>query len=143
MHFSFSSTTFLIAVAVAQLFAAPVQADSCDSDCSTVTSKLLNCGSSNVDFSTFPKLDIVMASCLCTTETISAFQGCENCRSIHKVVMSTDQLIADCNPSRTYVASNNANNIASSNTRSMANNRSSRVGAVVAIIAVGLAISLS
>lgn len=86
-----------------------------------------------------------MSSSTIVPSTTDPIEGCENCRSIHKVVLSTDKLIADCkraDPSRTYVASNNVNK-ASSNTRSMANNRSSRVGAVVTIIAVGLAISLS
>ncbi|KAG0031568.1 hypothetical protein BGZ81_000980, partial [Podila clonocystis] len=63
--------TLYIAVAAAQFLMAPAHADSCDSDCSTAASKLLNCGS-EVDFPNFPKLDATIDSCLCTNETINA-----------------------------------------------------------------------
>ncbi|KAG0039163.1 hypothetical protein BGZ82_009423 [Podila clonocystis] len=149
MRFPFPSTTLFIVATATQFLMAPAHADSCDSDCSTVASKFLNCGSSEVDFPNFPKLDAAINSCLCTNETINAFRGCENCRSIHKAVMSTDKLIADCkrpDPSRTYVATNtsNMNNTASLNNRSMATKtHTSGASAMVAIIAVGFALSLS
>ncbi|KAG0092715.1 hypothetical protein BGZ93_000932 [Podila epicladia] len=146
MRCPFPTSIFFIAVVMAQFLAVPAHADSCDNDCSTVTSKLLNCGSSDVDFLDVFKLDAAIDNCLCTNETINAFRGCETCHSIHKAVMNTDKLIADCkrvDPSRTYVATNNTNNSASNNRSMATKTHSSRVSTVVAIIAVGLALSLS
>ncbi|KAF8979978.1 hypothetical protein BGZ52_004368, partial [Haplosporangium bisporale] len=145
--------------AAAQFFTPPASAASCDNDCSTVASKLSSCDGvpgfpalpelpelpkpGEFSFPELPKLgDAALNNCLCSNETINAYRSCENCRSIHKAVMNTDRLIADCrrvDPSRTYLATNST-----SNTRSMATEtNSSGVSVVVAIIAVGLAISLS
>ncbi|KAF9273562.1 hypothetical protein BGZ74_004721, partial [Mortierella antarctica] len=72
MHCPFPTTTFFVVVATAQFWTVPAHADSCDNDCSTVTSKLLNCGS-DVDFLNFLKLDAAIDNCLCANETINAF----------------------------------------------------------------------
>lgn len=73
MHCPFPTTTFFVVVATAQFWTVPAHADSCDNDCSTVTSKLLNCGS-DVDFLNFLKLDAAIDNCLCANETINAFR---------------------------------------------------------------------
>lgn len=88
MHFFSPSTIFLIAIAVAQFFAPPASADSCDNDCSTVVSKLWSCGGvpdfpalpelprrGEVNFPEFPKLDdAALNNCLCSNETINAYR---------------------------------------------------------------------